>query len=177
VAAIRSITVSKQGPTLSIPRFRQFFASRFVQHPECSKGRDIVTIEEVLTGQVLKSRRTSLRAGSVSQVFSRSRAAPEDKETGHKAEGSASVGHAFKTGVGRELPGGFDSRPPPPSGVGVALTLRGCKSPPPARTRSPAFVPFVRFGPGHNSDVWFRLTRDTSAPGDGLRGSLLAVSP
>jgi hypothetical protein len=29
----------------------------------------------------------------------------------------------------------------------------------------------------HNSDVWFRLTRDTSAPGDGLRGSLLAVSP
>jgi hypothetical protein len=37
--------------------------------------------------------------------------------------------------------------PPPPSGVGVALTLRGCKSPPPARTQ-PAFVPFVRFGPG-----------------------------
>jgi hypothetical protein len=33
-------------------------------------------------------------------------------------------------------------------GVGVALTLRGCKSPPPAPTRSPAFVPFVRFGLG-----------------------------
>ncbi len=32
-------------------------------------------------------------------------------------------------------------------------------------------------GRGHNSDVWFRLTRDTSAPGDGVRGSLLAVSP
>jgi hypothetical protein len=37
---------------------------------------------------------------------------------------------------------------PPPSGVEVALTLRGCKSLLPARTRSTGFVPFVRFGPG-----------------------------
>jgi hypothetical protein len=38
----------------------------------------------------------------------------------------------------------------------------------------------LRSGPGETETMntaLFRLTRDTSAPGDGLRGSLLAVSP
>ena len=58
----------------------------------------IVAIEEVVAGQVLKGRRTSLRAGSASQVFARSRTASEDEDAGHRPEGSASVGHAFKIG-------------------------------------------------------------------------------
>jgi hypothetical protein len=57
-----------------------------------------VTIEEVVAGQVFKGRRTSLRAGSASQVFAGSRLASEDKDAGHRAEDSASVGHAFKIG-------------------------------------------------------------------------------
>jgi hypothetical protein len=57
-----------------------------------------VAIEEVVTGQVLKGRRTSLRAGSASQVFAGSRTASEDKDAGHRPGGSASVGHAFKIG-------------------------------------------------------------------------------
>src|SRR5215216_5763425 len=48
---------------------------------------------------------------------------------------------------------------PPPSGVEVALTLRGCKSFLPVRTRPPAFVPFVRFGPGAPSDQRKRPSR------------------
>jgi hypothetical protein len=54
-------------------------------------------MEEVVAGQVFKGRRTSLRAGSASQVFAGSRTASEDKEAGHGPEGSGSVGHAFKT--------------------------------------------------------------------------------
>jgi len=71
-----------------------------------------VAIEEVMTGQVFTGRRTSLRAGSASQVFARCRTASEDKDAGHRPEGNASVGHAFKIG-GRKLAGGFDSRRPP----------------------------------------------------------------
>jgi hypothetical protein len=55
-----------------------------------------VAIEEVVAGQVLKGRRTSLRAGSASQVFARSGTASEDKDTGHRPKGRPSVGHAFK---------------------------------------------------------------------------------
>jgi len=58
-----------------------------------------VAIEEVVAGQVFNGRRTSLRAGSASQVFARSRTASEDKDAGHRLGDSASVGHAFKTGV------------------------------------------------------------------------------
>jgi hypothetical protein len=56
-----------------------------------------VAIEEVVAGQVFKGRRTSLRAGSASQVFAGSRTASEDKDAGHRPEGRANVGHAFKT--------------------------------------------------------------------------------
>jgi hypothetical protein len=58
-----------------------------------------VAIEEVMAGQVFTGRRTSLRVGSASQVFARLRTASEDKDAGHRAGGSTSVGHAFKTGV------------------------------------------------------------------------------
>jgi hypothetical protein len=57
-----------------------------------------VAIEEVVTGQVFKGRRTSLRAGSASQVFARSRTASEDKDAGHRPGGHVSIGHAFKIG-------------------------------------------------------------------------------
>jgi len=71
-----------------------------VVHPTLPRGiGGIVAIEEVVAGQVLKGRRTSLRAGSASQVFARSRTASEDKDAGHRPEGNASVGHAFKIGV------------------------------------------------------------------------------
>ena len=53
-------------------------------------------IEEVIAGQVFKGRRTSLRAGSASQVFARSRTASEDKHAGHGPAVRANVGHAFK---------------------------------------------------------------------------------
>jgi hypothetical protein len=58
----------------------------------------IVAIEEVVTGQVFTGHRTSLCAGSASQVFSRSGTASEDKAAGHSPEGSDKAGHAFKTG-------------------------------------------------------------------------------
>ncbi len=59
-----------------------------------------VPIEEVVPpDKSSKGRRTSLRAGLASQVFARSGTASEDKDAGHGPEGSASVGHAFKTGV------------------------------------------------------------------------------
>jgi hypothetical protein len=51
-----------------------------------------------VAGQVFKGRRTSLRAGSASQVFAGSRTASEDKEAGHGPGGSSRVGHAFKIG-------------------------------------------------------------------------------
>ena len=57
-----------------------------------------MAIEEVVAGQVFKGRRTSLRAGSASQVFPRSGTASEDKDAGHRHGDSASVGHAFKIG-------------------------------------------------------------------------------
>jgi hypothetical protein len=63
-----------------------------------------VAIEEVVAGQVFTGHRTSLRAGSASQVFARSRAASEDKDAGHRPEGSANVGHAFKIGCGARAP-------------------------------------------------------------------------
>jgi hypothetical protein len=47
-------------------------------------------------GQVFNGRRTSLRAGSASQVFARLGTASEDKDAGHRPGDSASVGHAFK---------------------------------------------------------------------------------
>jgi hypothetical protein len=56
-----------------------------------------VPIEEVMAGQVFTGRRTSLRAGSASQVFRRSGTASRDKDAGHRPKGSATVGHAFKT--------------------------------------------------------------------------------
>jgi hypothetical protein len=65
-----------------------------------------VAIEEVVAGQVFTGRRTSLRAGSASQVFARSRTASEGKVAGHRPGGSARVGHAFKIGGGRKSPGG-----------------------------------------------------------------------
>ena len=55
-------------------------------------------IEEVMAGQVFKGRRTSLPAGSASQVFARSGTASEDKNAGHGHGDSTSVGHAFKIG-------------------------------------------------------------------------------
>jgi hypothetical protein len=63
-----------------------------------------VAIEEVVAGQVFTGRRTSLRAGSASQVFAGSRTASEDKDAGHRPGGSARVGHAFKTGVEARAP-------------------------------------------------------------------------
>jgi hypothetical protein len=57
-----------------------------------------VAIEEVMAGQVFTGRRTSLRAGSASQVFARSGTASEDNEAGHKPEVSDRAGHAFKIG-------------------------------------------------------------------------------
>jgi hypothetical protein len=48
--------------------------------------------------------------------LARSGTASEDKDAGDRPESRASVGHAFKTGVGRELPClpcGVDSRSPP----------------------------------------------------------------
>jgi hypothetical protein len=120
-------------------------------HTTMGEGGEVSwAIEEVVARQVFKGRRTSLRAGSASQVFTRSRTAFEDKGAGHGLRATRAR-TCLQNRCG-ELPGGFDSRPPPPSGVGVALTLRGCKSPPPARTRPPAFVPFVRFGPGARTD-------------------------
>jgi len=57
-----------------------------------------VAIKEVVAGQVFAGRRTSLRAGSASQVFARTGTASEDKGAGHRPEGVTSVGHAFKIG-------------------------------------------------------------------------------
>ena len=57
-----------------------------------------MAIEEVVAGRVFNGRRSSLRAGSASQVFARFGTASGDKDAGHRPEGSASVGHAFKTG-------------------------------------------------------------------------------
>jgi hypothetical protein len=48
-----------------------------------------VAIEEVVAGQVSQTARTSLRAGSASQVFAGSRTASEDKDAGHRPGGSA----------------------------------------------------------------------------------------
>ena len=58
-----------------------------------------MAIKEVVAGQVFTGRRTSLRAGSASQVFAGSRTASEDIDAGHGPGGSAMVGHAFKIGV------------------------------------------------------------------------------
>ena len=83
------------------------FAPRTHRGSSTTLGRGIeaiVAIEEVVAGQVFKGRRTSLRAGSASQVFARSRTATGDKVAGHRPEGSARVGHAFKTGVGARAP-------------------------------------------------------------------------
>ena len=67
-------------------------------HPTQARGIGrIVAIEEVVAGQVFKGRRTSLRAGSASQVFARSGMASGDKDADHRPEGSPNVGHAFKT--------------------------------------------------------------------------------
>ena len=63
-----------------------------------------MAIEEVVAGQVFTGRRTSLRAGSASQVFARSGTASEDKDAGHRPGGSGSVGHAFKIGGGTKVP-------------------------------------------------------------------------
>jgi len=52
-----------------------------------------------VAGQVFRGRRTSLRAGSASQVFAPWRMVSEDKAAGHGPEGTAGVGHAFKIGV------------------------------------------------------------------------------
>jgi hypothetical protein len=84
--------------TVAIGRFRSTYTSRSV-HPTLARGIGvIVPIEEVVAGQVFKGRRTSLRSGSASQVFARSRTASEDEDAGHGPEGRASVGHAFKIG-------------------------------------------------------------------------------
>jgi len=69
-----------------------------------SRDRRYRGLEEVVAGQVFTGRRTSLRAGSASQVFARLGTASGDKDAGHRPEGSASVGHAFKTGVGARAP-------------------------------------------------------------------------
>ncbi len=50
-----------------------------------------------MAGQVFRGRRTSLRAGSASQVFAPWRMVSEDKAAGYGPEGTAGVGHAFKT--------------------------------------------------------------------------------
>jgi hypothetical protein len=105
-ATMRSITwrtasspSNRRSGTFSIRRFRSTYASRLV-HPTPARGIGrIVAIEEVVAGQVFKGRRTSLVAGSASQVFASSRTASEDKDAGHRPGGSARVGHAFKTGV------------------------------------------------------------------------------
>src|SRR6266540_5897443 len=77
------------------------FAPRTSRSVRPTQGRGIegiVAIEEVVAGQVFTGRRTSLRAGSASQVFARSGTASEGKDAGHGPEGSARVGHAFKIG-------------------------------------------------------------------------------
>jgi hypothetical protein len=84
--------------TVAIGRFRSTYTSRSV-HPTLARGiGGIVPIGEVVAGQVFKGRRTSLRSGSASQVFARSRTASEDEDAVHGPEGRASVGHAFKIG-------------------------------------------------------------------------------
>jgi len=80
-------------------RFRSTYTSPSVQPTGGRRMEGIVAIKEVVAGQVFKGGRTSLRAGSASQVFARSGTASEDKDAGHGPEGGAGVGHAFKTGV------------------------------------------------------------------------------
>jgi hypothetical protein len=87
-------------------------ASRDVYAP-CLEVGGIVAIEEVVVGQVFKGRRTSLRAGSASQVFARSRTVSEDKDAGHGSEAAQASDMPSKSVGGRKLAGGFDSRPPP----------------------------------------------------------------
>jgi hypothetical protein len=69
--------------------------------------------EEVAPGQVFMSRRTSLRAGSASQVFARygTRLKTMALVTGLDAATESDM--PSKPVCGRELAGGFDSRPPP----------------------------------------------------------------
>ncbi len=93
----REESVDRSIPTVVIGRFRSTYTSPFVQPTGGRRMEGIVAIEEVVPGQVFTGRRTSLRAGSASQVFASSRTASEDKDAGHGPEGNASVGHAFKT--------------------------------------------------------------------------------
>ena len=63
-----------------------------------------VLIKEVMPDKSFTGRRTSLRAGSASQVFARSGTAPEDEGAGHRPGGDRKAEHAFKTGVGARAP-------------------------------------------------------------------------
>ena len=84
--------------TIPVGRVRSTYTSPFV-HPTLPRAIEgIVAVEEVMSGQVFRGRRTSLRAGSASQVFAGFRTASEGKDAGHRAGGSARVGHAFKIG-------------------------------------------------------------------------------
>ena len=71
----------------------------------------------MVAGQVFVGRRTSLRAGSASQVFARSRTASEDKDAGHRPEDGASVGHAFKTCLPHQSSMSFGTTPDKSSGL------------------------------------------------------------
>jgi hypothetical protein len=75
----------------------------------------IVAIEGVMAGQVFKGRRTSLRAGSNRphkslHVLGRR---PKTKKLVTALKAARASDMPSKPVWGRELPGGFDSRPPP----------------------------------------------------------------
>ena len=72
-----------------------------------------MAIEEVVAGQVFKGRRTSLRAGSASQVFARSGRRPKTKTLVTGLEAARASDMPSKSVGGRKPAGGFDSRPPP----------------------------------------------------------------
>jgi hypothetical protein len=71
-----------------------------------------VAIEEVVAGQVFKRRRTSLPAGSASQVLHVLGRRLETKTLVRGLNAARAPDLPSKPVWGREFPGGFDSRPP-----------------------------------------------------------------
>ena len=103
---------------------------------------------EVVVGQVFSGRRTSLRAGSASQVFGRSRTAFGRQRRWSRAWRPRERRTSLERSVGgRNLAGGSI---PSDSAIDSRAALnRGCTWLLRARSRrAGAFVPFVRFGPG-----------------------------
>jgi len=97
LAAAEALSAAEGGP-ITERALRDLRAQEVAHHHIGTDVPGNVLMEEVVPGQVLTGRRTSLRAGSASQVFARSGTASGDKDAGHRPVGSASVGHAFKIG-------------------------------------------------------------------------------